>query len=356
MLEGILQPWVYVPVLFIAWLGVAFALKKLAFHRLRLLAMRTAFRFDDVLVESLSRPISILILGAGLLLLSRLLPLTGDADRAVAVLLQLSIVAAGVLFFDRLLRSVMDLYREQIQAGISPKTVSVIVRTLIYGTALLIFLDSVGVSITPLIASLGIGSLAVGLALQDTLINLFSGIYVSFDKPVRVGDFVKLESGEEGYVTDIGWRSTRIRMLANNMVIIPNHKLTSSILTNYYAPDKEVAVLVQVGVHYDSDLEKVERVTTDVARRIMKSVPGGVPAFEPFIRYHTFDASSINFTVVMRAREFVDSYLIKHEFIKALQKRFREEGIVIPFPLRTIDLAPEAVQALRQAATGRTEP
>jgi small-conductance mechanosensitive channel len=103
-------------------------------------------------------------------------------------------------------------------------------------------------------------------------------------------------------------------------------------------PDPELAVLVSVGVHYDSDLRKVEQVTSQVAKEVMQTVPGGVPSFNPFIRYHTFNQSSIDLTVILRSQRFVDGYLIKHEFMKRLQQRYREEGIVIPFPIRTVYL------------------
>jgi len=121
--------------------------------------------------------------------------------------------------------------------------------------------------------------------------------------------------------------------------------MAGSIVINYYLPEPEMAVLVQVGVSYDSDLEKVEEVTTEVAKRVLSRVKGGVPEFEPFIRYHTFSDFSINFTVILRAREYVDRHLITHEFIKALHKRYKEEGIVIPFPIRTVYLENSKNQA-----------
>ena len=187
-------------------------------------------------------------------------------------------------------------------------------------------------------ASLGIGSLAVGLALQDTLSNLFAGFYLTLDRPARVGDYIRLESGEEGYVETIGWRSTQVRMLPNNMFVIPNSKLASSIFTNFYLPDRELAVLVDVGVSYNSDLKKVEKATIEVAKEVMKEISGGMPDFQPFIRFNTFADSSINFTVILRGREYVDQYLIKHEFIKRLHERYQREGIEIPYPQRTIHM------------------
>lgn len=207
----------------------------------------------------------------------------------------------------------------------------------ILGLGGLIVLDTLGITITPLLASLGIGSLAVALALQDTLANVFAGLYVVADRPVRIGDFIRLESGQEGYVTQIGWRSTRIRMLSNNLVIVPNSKLISSTLINYYLPDPSLAVLVELAVPYQSDLAIVERVTIEVAKQVLQTVAGGVPTFEPFIRYHTFGPSGAQFTVILFGREFTDQYLLKHEFLKRVQARYRQEGIVIPYPTTTVE-------------------
>ncbi|MBU0569093.1 mechanosensitive ion channel family protein, partial [bacterium] len=161
-------------------------------------------------------------------------------------------------------------------------------RIVIFAIGLLVILNSLGISITPILATLGVGGLAVALALQDTLSNLFAGVHITIAKQVRIGDYIKLESGEEGYVTDINWRTTEIKMLPNNMVLVPNEKLTRAIITNYYFPDKEMAVLVNLGVHYNSNLKKVEKITCEVAKEVMQEVSGGVSEFEPFIRYHTF--------------------------------------------------------------------
>lgn len=200
----------------------------------------------------------------------------------------------------------------------------------------LVILNGLGLSITPMLTALGVGGLAVALALQEPLANFFAGLFLTLAGQLRVGDYLKLDSGQEGYVVDFSWRSTRLRMLANNLVIVPNSKLSQAIVINHHLPAHDLAVLVEVGVDYASDLGHVERVVVDVAREVMQQVTGGVPEFEPFIRYHTFGESSVDFTVILRAREYVDQYLVKHEFVKRLHARFEREGIVIPFPIRTI--------------------
>jgi small-conductance mechanosensitive channel len=201
---------------------------------------------------------------------------------------------------------------------------------------LLVVLNGVGLSITPMLTALGVGGLAVALALQEPLANFFAGVFITLAGQIRIGDYVKLDSGQEGYVADFSWRSTRLRMLSNNLVLVPNAKLAQAVVVNHHLPSSDLAVVVEAGVDYASDLREVERVVMEVGRAVMAEVPGAVPEFEPFIRYHTFADSSVNFTVILRGKEFVDQYLIKHEFVKRLHARFNAEGIVIPFPMRTI--------------------
>lgn len=218
-------------------------------------------------------------------------------------------------------------------------------QTIIKGTVLvigfLILLGTLGISITPLITALGVGGLAVALALQDSLSNLFAGIHILVEQPVRVGDFIRLESGQEGYVTDIGWRTTRIRLLPNNMVIIPNNKLSQSILTNYYLPEKRLALLIPIGVSYAADPDHVERVLVEEATQGTREIPGllGDPA--PFVRFIPgFGDFSLNFTLICQVQEFTDQFLAQHELRKRILKRFRREGIEIPFPIRTVYMHP----------------
>jgi small-conductance mechanosensitive channel len=199
-----------------------------------------------------------------------------------------------------------------------------------------------GISITPLITALGVGGLAVALALQDTLANLFAGIHILVEKSIRVGDFIRLETGQEGYVQDITWRTTRVRMLPNNIVVIPNSKLSQSVVTNYYLPEKRMSVLIPVGVSYQSDPDQVERILVEEAAKAVGEVPGllGDPA--PFVRFIPgFGESSLDFTLVCQVAEFTDQYPAQHELRKRIFRRFRHEGIEIPFPQRVVHVREE---------------
>ena len=200
----------------------------------------------------------------------------------------------------------------------------------------LIVLDQLGISIAPLVAGLGIGGLAVALALQGILTNFFAGLTFMTDGSIRVGDYVEIDGGMVGIVEMIGWRTTRICLLSNNVVMIPNTKLADNIATNYNYPIEEMSVYVQMGVSYFSNLEQVEAITVEVAKETLETTTGAVRDFEPSIWYTNFGDSNINFWVVLRAQSYLDSWLVQHEFIKAIFRRYDQESIEISFPARNV--------------------
>jgi small-conductance mechanosensitive channel len=295
-------------------------------------------QLDDVIMQTIKGPFVILSLMLGLYFALQFSKLPENIVQVMSKSILILGIISVVLALANLLSGIIKIYASRIDSALPVTSLTQnIARIFVFSIGALIILNSLGVSITPILATLGVGGLAVALALQDTLSNLFAGFHITVAKQIRVGDYVKLETGEEGYVVDINWRSTKVKMLLNNLVLIPNDKLNKAIVINYNLPDKEMAVLVDLGVHYKSDLDKVERVTCEVAKTVMAEVSGGVTYFEPFIRFNVFGDSSIKFTVILRAKEFVDQYLIKHEFIKRLHKRYIQEGINIPYPIRTIN-------------------
>lgn len=213
-----------------------------------------------------------------------------------------------------------------------------IIKVIVYCVGFLVVLQSLGISITPILTALGVGGLAVALALQDTLSNLFAGIQIIATKKINPGDFIRLDSGQDGFVEDISWRYTTLKTGTNNLVIIPNSKLAGVILSNFYFPNQEVQFDIMVGVDYNSDLEKVERVTIEVLKEVQKDFSDCVQQFEPFIRFQQFGESSIDFKAYLMTKTFGSQFLVKHELIKRIFKRFVQEGINIPFPVRQVYL------------------
>lgn len=327
---------------FLFTLILGYILRRILFNQLIRWSKNAKTQFDDVIIPAIKGPFVIWFLMLGIYFSLEFSTLSEDSVHIVNKLLLVLGVFSITYVLANIFAKVIKAYAGKLETTLPVTSLTQnISRIIIFGIGILIILNSLGISITPILATLGVGGLAVALALQDTLSNLFAGFHIIVAKQIKVGDYIKLDSGEEGYVTDITWRTTKIKMLPNNVVLVPNEKLTKAIVINYCLPDKEMAVLVNVGVHYNSDLKKVERITCEVAKEVMKNVPGGVAEFEPFIRYHTFDDFSINFTVILRAKEFVDQYLIKHEFIKRLHERYTKEGIVIPYPIRAINYEQE---------------
>jgi small-conductance mechanosensitive channel len=343
-------------IVFVLWCLAAFVLKTIVFRVFRGVARRTSRILYVILIDSLNLPLYIIIPFVGLSLVWKVLPMNETFEFYMNLLTKIAVILSITFFVDRFIHGLFVEHDKKLPAvQLSRGLIQGLVRVVIYVLGIFILLDTMGVSISPLLASLGIGTLAVALALQSTLANFFSGLFVMADKSINVGDFVQLESGEMGYVDEIGWRASRVRLLTNNHVIIPNAKLVDSVVTNYQAPEPKLYIMVIIGVHYDSDLEHVERVVMDVARQVVKDVDGTVKEEEPSVWFREFDESSINFRVRVACKDFISQYAIQHELIKRIHKRFNEEGIVIPFPLRTLDLQPKHIKLFRELTGGKKD-
>lgn len=220
----------------------------------------------------------------------------------------------------------------------SSSIVGNIIKVIVYCVGILVILQSLGISITPVLTALGVGGLAVALALQDTLSNLFAGIQIISTRKINPGDYIKLDSGQEGFVEDISWRYTSLKSADNNMIIIPNSKLSSIIVSNYFFPEKGVVFNVEIGVDYGSDLDEVESVTLQALREMQKEWADCEPEFQPFIRFQQFGDSSITLKAFLKSKTFSGQFLLKHELMKKLKIKYGEAGINIPFPVRNVYL------------------
>jgi small-conductance mechanosensitive channel len=195
------------------------------------------------------------------------------------------------------------------------------------------------ISLTPVLATLGVGGLAVALALQDTLSNLFAGFYVSISGLIHVGDYIKLNTGEEGYVNDINWRCTTMLGITNNLVVIPNNKLGQAIFTNYYMPDPRMSLSISFGVGYDSDVERVEALLLEETLAAQGVVAGLLIEPLPYVRFNPGPGDfALVFQLCFSIAEFHDQYLVQSELRKRIFNRLRKEGITMPFPTRTVIL------------------
>ncbi|WP_405997258.1 mechanosensitive ion channel family protein [Streptomyces sp. NBC_00829] len=300
-------------------------------------AGRTRWSGDDIMVDALRALVPWAAITGGAAVAASVLPLNATVGHNVSMTLTAVLIMAATLTATRIVAGLVQALAQSRSGVAGSATIFVnITRVVVLAMGFLVVLETLGVSIAPLLTALGVGGLAVALALQDTLANLFAGVHILASRTVQPGDYIRLSSGEEGYVVDINWRNTVVRQLSSNLVIIPNTKLSGTNMTNFHRPDQQMTLNVQVGVGYDSDLDHVEQVTTEIVESVMADITGALPDHEPAVRFHTFGDSRIGFTVILGVGEFSDQYRIKHEFIKRLHRRYRDEGISIPAPARAV--------------------
>jgi small-conductance mechanosensitive channel len=301
-------------------------------------AEKTESSLDDMILHAVRGPLFIGILLAGVHYaisdLTLIMPYTGG----ISIVFTLIFGVYAAFFAIRIINTFIDWYGNEVanktHTKIDKQFLPVFKKisfVIVFGLVFLWVLGQLGIQITTLIAAMGIGGLAIALAIQEPLSNFFSGANIIIDRPIRIGDYIEMDSGDKGTVIDIGWRSTKIRNYMNNIVAIPNGKLANSKIINYHAPNKDVGFSIGCGVAYGSDLDKVERIVLQVAKDVLKK-NNGVESYEPKVRFNEFGDSAINFKVIMRTKSFGSQFKAKHEFIKALKKRFDKEKIVIPFP------------------------
>ncbi len=332
-----LLPWWEALGIFLFYVVFLFALQWAIFRFLRVLSEKRSRPWLSLVADSFQSTIIIFLLSGTIGLLPPMLNISREFRRYFSHAAELLAAVAIAVFVHKLS---VEAYRRYLTKDEVHRTDSKLVRSLIavgvYSIFLMVFLQTAGISITPLVASLGVGSIAVAFALQQTLASLFAGLFIVTDRPIRIGDFVKLESGTEGFVESIGWRSVRIRMLPNIIAIIPNSKIVSETVTNYSLPDREFIFSVNVGVDYGSELDHVERITLQVAQETLKETPEAVPSFESVVQWKTFGDSAILLSVLLKSRDYTNQYLVRNAFMKKLHKRYQAEGIGIPFPTQTV--------------------
>lgn len=341
------QPWTDLVVA--AIIALIFAAAAAVIHLLLYpLAMRVAHRtpteLDGALIQASRWPVSagVVLLGVYVSLLIAL-----DFSPAARRIVELVFGAAGTLvgvgLMERLVSRTLDWVIEQqtkrAGEGVDLRLLPMLRRVvmgLVYVMGALLVLSALGVSVNPLIAGLGLGGVAVSLAIQPTLSNLFAGTYVMTEGVVSRCDYIEMEGGVAGYVVDVGWRSTRLRTWGNNLVVIPNARFAETIITNYSRPQPAVNVYLTCGVSYDSDLARVEAVSMEVMNNLLESSPYGVKDYGAYFGFDSFDESNVGFWLFVQAKDRLASFDLRSALINELHRRFDQEGIVINYPVRSL--------------------
>ncbi len=333
--------------LLISWL-LATQAKRL----MHLITKATQTEIDDFLAEAIKGPLILAIaissIYAGLNILSYMEPYL----RTIQKIWFAFILFFAVIALRRVGRGLLDWISQSGDVsglpGFDPRSMPFlkrIINVVIITVGALLVLDVIGVSISPLLAGLGLGGLAVALALQPLLSNIFASSYVITDSSIAVGDFVEVSGGPLGVVEDIGWRATRIRTFDNNIVMVPNAAVADSVITNFDSADARADARVDCGIAYEEDLDRVESIVVEEMNKLL-DYDYVDSARKPFFRYSEFGDSNVNFFVKMRAVTWADSFTLKHEMMKHIHRRLTTEGIVINYPARRLMLAKEDVDGL----------
>jgi small-conductance mechanosensitive channel len=333
-------------VIFAVTFGITWLIRRLLMRALRVWNERTDSRAGRILHDALRGPTRIWIL----ILAVHMAVQWSDAPsrfrlNSANVLLVLWIISLTIMCV-RFAGNLVRYYGDQVPGALPVTTLSqnlAQIAVVILGA--LILLNHFNVSITPILTALGVGGLAVALALQDTLSNLFGGFYVAVARQVRPGDYIKLNTGEEGYVTDIGWRSTTLRALAHNLVIVPNSKLAQAIVTNYSLPEKRCGTSVLVTVGYECDPDAVEAMLLEVLKQAAEEVPGMLAEPAPGVGFEPgLSENGYGYTLGFQVAEFADQPRVRNEVRRRVVRRLRAEGIGIPYPVRTVYMRDDGIQ------------
>jgi small-conductance mechanosensitive channel len=327
--------------IFVALFVVGYLVRAALYRLLARWAAKSATQLDDIIIATTKLPSLFWILLLSALIALQLVEISEDLRQVIDKILVALLILSLTIVAARLLVALIQRYASRLPVGTAlPMTglTQTLTQWAVILIGMLILLSTLGINITPLLTALGIGGLAVALALQDTLSNLFAGLHVILARQVHPSQRIRLDSGEEGYVVDIGWRSTTLRTPSNHLIIIPNAKLAQSIVTNYNLPDPPVNIVIPIGVSYDSDPERVEHVLKDEAKRFIEELPGFIPTFEPIVRFQSFGEFSLNFLLIVRVESYDAQFGVWGQIHHRIFKRFQQEGIEIPFPVRTVHL------------------
>ncbi|MDJ0660633.1 MAG: mechanosensitive ion channel family protein [Crocosphaera sp.] len=326
-------------------IGVLF--EKRVITNIKKLAEKTKSPYYKILINSI-QGFSILWFSlGGIGVATSIYPIPPGIQSLINKFLIATFLASATLVISRLLVGALKVYTTDEQ-GISPLTslFELLTKIVIYSLGVLIILQSIGIQITPLLTALGVGGVSLGLALQTPLANLISGVSIVMSGKVKPGDYIRLASGESGYVIDVELKYTVLKEITDNVLVIPNSEILSGSFKNFTLPDKIMVLPITLDVGYDSNLETVETVTLEVANNLLKDqILENENMSEPFILYNKFDYFSINLTIYLKVheQEFFEHLAIKHRFLKELHKRYQAEGIEIPFPIKSAYFPPQRI-------------
>lgn len=324
-------------------------------------ASKTATSLDDEIIKSFKLPAKIFFLLIGIFGANYYLdPDLNINNYPVIEIYKIFMILFVAFILNRVISVILSWYGK----SVSPKSkdkkvhdslfpfVRKLVAWMIFLIAGMIILERMGIKIGPLLAGLGVAGLAVALALQDTLSNFFAGVSLLSDKPIKVGDYIRVEglgSSSDapliGFVREIGWRTTRIETTPPNTensagytIVIPNSKIAQTTVINYSQPNEESIITVNIGVNYDTDSELVKNLLKQAVKNVSKGDKHIKKEFEPDVIFKSFNPSYLEYMVLCRIDSFSNNIAASSEIREEIFKLFKKNKIEISFPTTAIQL------------------
>ena len=250
-------------------------------------------------------------------------------------------VLSVTIFLARLAGQLIRAYLAKESVNAPSGTIFVnLARLVIWAVGLTFMLGALGVQIGPLVASLGVAGIAISLGLQDTLANFFAGLQITLSRQIQPGQYIRLSTAQEGLVTDVTWRNTTLLAPGNDIVIIPNSVIATSMVTNFTAADEEHVEAVPFAVTFGSDLDEVKRVAVKVASDVRDRHAGAVKDFEPVCIFRAFGPEGISAAVTIRVERFQDRLPIVSDLVEQLHHELAETGVRFGTGLSVTQKAP----------------
>jgi len=307
----------------------------------RRLTAFTSTDLDDRVLQRVIPYVSRLFLVLGVYLAIRSLPLNEKLIQIASGVIYVILVVIVCNLIYHLVGELLKWYaagqEDTAGAAMSRQMIPVaekIVSLFLMGAALIVVLKHFSYDIFSLVTALGIGSLAIGMAAKDTLAHMISGFTIMLDRPFRIGDRIQLVGGQIGDVTDIGLRSTKIKTMDNQLLIVPNSDLCNTMLTNQAFPNSRAKGRINIGVAYGSDVDLVKQLLVATAAEV-----GDVLTDPPPEAYFaSFGDSALNMALFFWVEEYGTLFAVTDKINSLILKRFGEHLIEIPFPTRTVKM------------------
>lgn len=353
-------PWyLWLLILIIVAFGLAWLTERVLIVFLRTWAKRTSTEVDDVVLYAIHPPVAVILFVAFVWGGLRYLPLgfsafTGQViDRAGITV----VIFAGAVGFARLLKGLLRLpaKRDERWLGLTLIGTRVVAIT-VYAIAFLVVINQYGIAITPILTAMGVGGIAVALALQDTLANMFSGIWIQTQKALRPGHFIKIEELKvDGFVEEVGWRTTKLRTLPGNLIEMPNKTVANSTITDYFQPEPKMGTSITITTGFESDPEKIVPMMLEECMAAADEVSFVLKEPAPAARLNQATDNGWEFWMGFWVPYYYSQWNAQGYVLNRIRKRFLKEGVRLPYPIRETYVVHENRTDVSEAITARRD-